>query len=181
MGVRNLRAICPNCGGKIHTQPKGLGHFTWANSWMLVQTGSECQHCGTALSGKVGPGNMAILAEDADKTWWEREAGIEPGADMEFALDADTLFNTLADTLEDNKHMWPVGRLTKIVSDAAERRLTFKSPMLAWEVHAEPVADECSRLVFSSKRLPGVFADWGERKRVERKLQRAVGDRAELA
>lgn len=73
MGIRNLRAICPNCGGKIHTQPKGFGHFTWANSWMLVQTGSECQHCGIALNGKVGPGNKAVAAEDADKSWWERE------------------------------------------------------------------------------------------------------------
>jgi hypothetical protein len=78
MGVRNLRAICPNCGGKIHTQPKGLGHFTWANSWMLVQTGTECQHCGVALSGKVAAGNKAILAEDAGKSWWERETNAPP-------------------------------------------------------------------------------------------------------
>lgn len=63
MGVRNLRAICPACGGKIHTQPKGLGHFSlWANSWMLVQTGDHCQHCGVALTGKVGPDNGAVLA-----------------------------------------------------------------------------------------------------------------------
>lgn len=45
MGMRNLRALCPNCGAKIHTQPKGLGHFTWANSWFLVQTGTECPQC----------------------------------------------------------------------------------------------------------------------------------------
>lgn len=30
MGIRNLRAICPNCGGKITAQPKGVGHLTWA-------------------------------------------------------------------------------------------------------------------------------------------------------
>jgi hypothetical protein len=54
MGVRNLRAICPKCGGKMHTQPKGLGHLSlWANSWVLVQTGSECQWYGVALTGKV--------------------------------------------------------------------------------------------------------------------------------
>lgn len=66
MGMRNLRAICPNCGGKIHTQPKGLGHITWANSWFLVQTGSECQHCGVALTGKVTAGGKAELAKPAD-------------------------------------------------------------------------------------------------------------------
>jgi hypothetical protein len=53
MGMRNLRAICPACGGKIHTQPKGLGHFTWMNSWLLSQTGPSCQWCGVALTGKV--------------------------------------------------------------------------------------------------------------------------------
>lgn len=65
MGVMNLRAICPNCGGKIHTQPKGFGHFTWARSWFLVQTGTTCQHCGVALSGKVKADNKAELASEA--------------------------------------------------------------------------------------------------------------------
>jgi DNA-directed RNA polymerase subunit RPC12/RpoP len=64
MGVMNLRAICPNCGGKIHTQPKGLGHLTWARSWFLVQTGTTCQHCGVALSGKVKADNKAELASE---------------------------------------------------------------------------------------------------------------------
>jgi hypothetical protein len=63
MGMRNMRAICPNCGGKIHTQPKGLGHITWANSWILVQTGTECEHCGVALTGKVRSNNKAVLAD----------------------------------------------------------------------------------------------------------------------
>lgn len=62
MGLRNLRAICPNCGAKIHTQPKGLGHFTWANSWFLVQTGTECPQCHVALTGKVTAGNRAVAA-----------------------------------------------------------------------------------------------------------------------
>lgn len=66
MGVMNLRAICPSCGGKIHTQPKGLGHFTWARSWFLVQTGKECQHCGVALSGRVKADNRAELASEAE-------------------------------------------------------------------------------------------------------------------
>lgn len=66
MGLLNNRAICPQCGGKIHTQARGIGHLTWARSGLLVQTGSECQHCGVALSGKVGPDNRAILAETAD-------------------------------------------------------------------------------------------------------------------
>lgn len=66
MGARNLRAVCPKCGGKIHTQPKGLGHFTWANSWFLVKTGTECQHCGVALSGKVKMGNQAELASESE-------------------------------------------------------------------------------------------------------------------
>lgn len=62
MGVMNLRAICPNCGGKIHTQPKGIGKFTWARSWFMVETGKACQHCGVALTGKVGPDKKAQLA-----------------------------------------------------------------------------------------------------------------------
>jgi hypothetical protein len=62
MGIMNLRAICPNRGGKIHTQPKGLGHLTWARSWFLVQTGTTCQHCGVALTGKVKANNQAELA-----------------------------------------------------------------------------------------------------------------------
>lgn len=65
MGVMNLRAICPNCGGKIHTQPKGLGHVTWMRSWFLVQTGTTCQHCGVALSGRVKADNKAELASQA--------------------------------------------------------------------------------------------------------------------
>ena len=60
----NLRAICPNCGGKIHTQPKGLGHLTWARSGPLVKTGTICQHCGVALTGKVSFDNRAELAPD---------------------------------------------------------------------------------------------------------------------
>jgi uncharacterized protein (DUF983 family) len=66
MGVRNLRAVCPNCGGKIHTQPKGLGHITWANSWLLVQTGAECQWCGVALTGKVSGDGRAQLTGVAE-------------------------------------------------------------------------------------------------------------------
>jgi len=68
MGVRNLRAICPNSGGKIHTQPKGLGHITWMNSWFLVQTGGECQWCGSALSGRVGPDGRAVPAGGRTET-----------------------------------------------------------------------------------------------------------------
>lgn len=62
MGLRNLRAICPNCGAKIHTQPKGLGHITWANSWVLAQTGTECPYCHVALTGKVTAAGRAELA-----------------------------------------------------------------------------------------------------------------------
>lgn len=64
MGIMNLRAICPNCGGKIHTQPKGLGHFTWMRSAWLVKTGTACMHCGVGLTGKVSWGNRAVLAEE---------------------------------------------------------------------------------------------------------------------
>jgi hypothetical protein len=79
MGVKNLRAICPKCGGKIHTQGRGLGKLTWASSSSLVKTGEECQHCGAALSGKVGIDGKAIAAEDADKSFIQRakeEAGL---------------------------------------------------------------------------------------------------------
>jgi DNA-directed RNA polymerase subunit RPC12/RpoP len=67
MGLRSLRAICPNCGAKIHTQPKGLGHITWANSWITAQTGRECPYCGVALTGKVTAAGRAELA-DGPKT-----------------------------------------------------------------------------------------------------------------
>jgi hypothetical protein len=68
MGVLNTRAICPSCGGKIHTQARGLGHLTWARSGPLVKTGSQCQWCGVKLSGKVGLDNVAIAADDARAT-----------------------------------------------------------------------------------------------------------------
>lgn len=63
MGLRSLRATCPNCGGKIQTRPKGLGHLTWANSWVFAQTGTECQHCSVKLTGKITAGGMAVLDE----------------------------------------------------------------------------------------------------------------------
>jgi len=64
MGVMRMRAICPNCGGKIHTQAKGLGHLTWmANGPLLVKTATTCQFCGIALTGKVDMQNRAILAQ----------------------------------------------------------------------------------------------------------------------
>lgn len=86
MGLRNLRAICPNCGGKIHTQPKGLGHLTWANSWVFAKTGSECQHCDVALTGKVKADGRAELAAaapprsfveiaPAEAGWWPDPTG----------------------------------------------------------------------------------------------------------
>lgn len=40
---------------------------------MMLKTGDTCQHCGVKLSGKVSLNNKAILAEDADKSWWQRE------------------------------------------------------------------------------------------------------------
>ncbi len=54
---------CPNCGAKIHTQPRGLGHMSlWMNSGVLSQTGKRCPNCGVALTGKVTvSGNRAIL------------------------------------------------------------------------------------------------------------------------
>jgi len=68
MGVMRMRAICPNCGGKIHTQAKGLGHFTWmANGPLMVKTGTTCQFCGVALTGKVDMQNRAILAPTQSK------------------------------------------------------------------------------------------------------------------
>jgi len=62
MGLRNLRAICPNCGAKIHTQPKGIGRISWVNTWMFTETGQECPYCGVELTGNVLPGQRAELA-----------------------------------------------------------------------------------------------------------------------
>jgi hypothetical protein len=78
MGLRNNRAICPNCGGKLHTQAKGLGHISlWMNSGPLVQTGNQCQWCGIALSGKVGLGNRAITVEEDDELQAQRQRAID--------------------------------------------------------------------------------------------------------
>ena len=101
-----MRAICPNCGGKIHTQPKGLGHFTWANSGATVQTGSECQHCGIPLSGKVGIDHRAILAKDANKGFIQRakeEAGL--GASAPDEMDAE-LNRRTAEWKRTRKRWW---------------------------------------------------------------------------
>lgn len=63
MGVGNVRVICPRCGAKIATQHKRLGRLSlWANSWLLVQTGTECPECGVKLTGKVKVGIKAELA-----------------------------------------------------------------------------------------------------------------------
>lgn len=67
MGLVNNRAICPNCGGKIHTQARGLGVLLPIRSGIAVRTGTQCQHCGVTLSGKVGLDNKAILAETAER------------------------------------------------------------------------------------------------------------------
>lgn len=57
MGLVNPRAICPNCGGKIHTQGGLLGDV------FGHRTGLVCQHCGVGLTGKVGRfSNVAELA-----------------------------------------------------------------------------------------------------------------------
>lgn len=64
MGFKTNRAICPSCGGKIHTQARGLAAFGVGVSGPLVRTGTVCQWCGIALSGKVGADNKAIAADD---------------------------------------------------------------------------------------------------------------------
>lgn len=198
MGVRNLRAICPNCGGKIHTQPKGLGHFTWANSWMLVQTGSECQHCGVALSGKVGPGNKAILADDAEKTWWERETGAPSKQRPAAAAEPDTPLaprlsrehersltleceqpGASPDVLYAALHraVLKLGyRITESQPD--ERRLSFKTPMsfttgrLHIHTRVTEGEEDCSMLIIERPLIP-VFS-WGQKNLITRQLLGAV-------
>lgn len=56
MGLINQRAICPSCGGKIHTQAALLGFLT-------AQTGRRCQWCGIALTGRVRWTNKAVSVE----------------------------------------------------------------------------------------------------------------------
>lgn len=66
MGMKNMRAICPNCGGKIHTQPKGfLGAIAIGANGPLTKTGTTCEHCGVKLTGKVTATNYAVLAPEA--------------------------------------------------------------------------------------------------------------------
>lgn len=81
MGIRNLRAICPNCGAKIHTQPKGLGHVSlWMNSGPLVKTGTQCPMCGVALTGRVMlAGNVAELADQGSMSLGPSVANASPG------------------------------------------------------------------------------------------------------
>lgn len=177
MGMRSLRAICPNCGGKIHTQPKGLGHFTWANSWMLVQTGSECQHCGVALSGKVAADNKAILAEDAEKTWWERETGTDPTNERRYPLNAEDLFIAAAEVMEANSRsgfQMALGRpFTKLNVDRGHMRLRAASSFRRWEI-AVASEQEGSRLWIMSSRIPGAFLEYGERRRLEKRILRCL-------
>jgi hypothetical protein len=70
MGFKNMPAICPSYGGKIHTEPKGfLGSIAMevvgANGPML-KTGSTCAHCGAKLTGTVTARNYAVLAVDPE-------------------------------------------------------------------------------------------------------------------
>lgn len=56
--------------------------MTWSNSRALVETASQCEHCGVALSGKVGLDNKAIAVADRDKGFFQRvkeEAGVTDG------------------------------------------------------------------------------------------------------
>ena len=64
VGFKTNRAICPSCGGKIHTQARGIAALGVGVSGPLVRTGTRCQWCGIALSGKVGADNKAIAADD---------------------------------------------------------------------------------------------------------------------
>lgn len=168
MGVRNMRAICPKCGAKIHTQPKGLGHITWANSGALVQTGAECPYCHVALSGKVGIDNKAILVEDAEKTWWERETGADPNSSRDYPTDPDSLFDAVCETVA-------TLHAKKAKGNRETRTVTFNTALRSWVLTAEEGADgSSSQLQISSKRVPGAFTDYGERKRVEKKISQRI-------
>lgn len=82
MGLVNNRAICPACGGKIHTQARGLGALVPIRSGLLVQTGTRCQHCGEALTGRVGIDNRAISVT-AEQAKQARRSGEPTPADIE--------------------------------------------------------------------------------------------------
>ncbi len=202
MGVRNLRAICPNCGGKIHTQPKGLGHFTWANSWMLVQTGSECQHCGVALSGKVAADNKAILADDAEKTWWERETGSDRSrikrealnagpvlsreqkkADViecEYAASPDEVFAAIESAIDRLGYKSSAQDAAAVLASREQRMLGFKTKMSMtaasrrMEVTVRAGEDGATVLSLIRKKRPGELFDMGEKNEVTRRFLGAV-------
>lgn len=201
MGIKNLRAICPNCGGKIHTQPKGLGHVSlWSNSWFLVQTGSECQHCGVALSGKVGPGNKAILAEDA-KSWWERETGSDRSRAKREALDSGPILTReqkKADVIEWEYPASPdevfaavetaVDRLgykssaqdvAAVLASREQRTLSFKTglSMKTWSgqrMEASVRETDGGSVLSLSRRRNAQLYDWGERNEVAQRFLGAV-------
>lgn len=82
MGFINNRAICPNCGGKIHTQARGLGALIPVRSGVIAKTGTQCQHCGTALTGRVGVDNRAVSVA-ADEAKRARRSGEPTAADVE--------------------------------------------------------------------------------------------------
>lgn len=77
MGLVNNRAFCPACGGKIHTRARGVGGVLPFRSGMLVQTGTRCQHCGEALTGKVGVNNVAISVAAAEEKQRARQERAE--------------------------------------------------------------------------------------------------------
>jgi hypothetical protein len=65
MGMQNMRAICPQCGTKIHTEASAWGVLALGGrSGPMTRTGLECPGCGLALSGKVGFDGNAIAADD---------------------------------------------------------------------------------------------------------------------
>ncbi|MEV4670960.1 hypothetical protein AB0K34_04835 [Actinomadura sp. NPDC049382] len=73
----NNRAFCPACGGKIHTRARGAAGVLPFRSGMLVQTGTRCQHCGEALTGKVGMDNVAISVAAAEAKQQARQQRAE--------------------------------------------------------------------------------------------------------
>jgi hypothetical protein len=52
MGFWKPRAICPNCGSKIHTQDALPGPPLPGGG--IQRTGTQCPQCGIPLTGKVG-------------------------------------------------------------------------------------------------------------------------------
>ncbi len=108
------RGTVGNCGGKIHTDG---GHMPWSS------TGTTCQHCGVALTGKVDwLTNVASVAQPQQAVPVPQQEGGVPELTRDPVTMAQ-LSDDVAAQLRQLAHLHASGQLTDAEFAAAKARV----------------------------------------------------------